>query len=107
MAAMTDRPQKLTNSASKLQNLLVEFDFAVSAVGGHDKIPGLALEEVDFARTSHKTMTFNVCVWTALVLYRSTETWSSTASGQKCSVISEPSLRPLTMTPVCWLSSDS
>ena len=81
MTAMTDRSHKLTACATKLQNFLVELDRAVSAVGGHAKIPGLALEEVDFARTCQKTMTFIVCVWTALVLSRSTEAWGSTASG--------------------------
>ena len=83
MAAMTDRSQKLTACSAKLQSVLVDLHYAVSAVGGGDKIPGLALEDAQFAATCQKTMTLYICIWTALVLSRSSETWSSTASGQQ------------------------
>ena len=80
MKLMDTRANEITKQTKKLKEQLSTLNVLAAAAGGADAFPGFALG--DHAPDTDNKLTFYVCLWTAIIYFTETETWSSTPAGQ-------------------------
>ena len=80
MKTMDAKAPDITKLTGKLKEQLPVLNVLASAAGGADAFPGFALD--DHAPATESKLTFYVCLWTAMIYFTDTATWSSSAAGK-------------------------
>ena len=80
MKTMDAKAGEITKLTAKLKEQLSVLNVLASAAGGADAFPGFALD--DHAPATESKITFYIIVWTAMIYFSDTATWSSSDAGK-------------------------